>query len=193
MVYSSRSIDFKKMKWEPIMSSEVHKERRNHSPIISDVIIDEHDLLLITSSGLVYLFNLERMTISKTTIKTEQAQMFAYHNRLQLFSEFLVYDNIVIVSHYNMLSICDLNAKVCKEKSWRHLPQPLTDVSAEDRDTYNNEESRRDPFRVCNVNIRKIKLRESIGAAVPRIMVLFYNNVIRMLALDDKMKWKYDE
>ena len=72
------------------------------------------------------------------------------------------------------------------------MSPPLTDVTAEDRDTFNNEETRRDPFRVCNINIRMIKLREQKGSTVPRIMVLFQNNVIRMLARDDMMKWKYD-
>ena len=72
------------------------------------------------------------------------------------------------------------------------MSPPLTDVTAEDRDTFNNEETRRDPFRFCNINIRMIKLREQKGSTVPRIMVLFQNNVIRMLARDDMMKWKYD-
>ena len=91
-----------------------------------------------------------------------------------------------------MLSICDLNARVSKERSWRHMSQPLTDITAEDRDTFNNEESRRDPFRVCSLNIRIIKLREHKGQSVPRIMVLFFNNVIRMLVRDINMKWQYD-
>lgn len=111
---------------------------------------------------------------------------------MQLFSDFLVHDNIVIVSHFNMLSICDLNAKACKQKSWRHLAQPLTDISAEDRDTFNNEETRRDPFRVCNINIRLIKMREQKNSTIPRVMVLFFNNVIRMLALNEDFKWHYD-
>ena len=132
------------------------------------------------------------MVVSKTHIKKEQAELFPYHNRLNLFSDFLVYDNIVMVSHYNMISICDLNAKVCKENSWRHLAQPMTDTSAEDRDTFNNEESRRDPFRVCNVFIRMIKLRDEKRYNLPRIVVLFHNNVIRMMTRDVHMKWQYD-
>ena len=132
------------------------------------------------------------MTVSKTKIKAEQAKLFPYHNKLQIFSDFLVYDNIVLVSHFNMLSICDLNAKISKQKSWRHLSPPMTDVNAEDRDTFNNFESRRDPFRSSNLNIRMIKMREQKGSTIPRIMVLVYNNVIRMLARDSQMKWQYD-
>ena len=100
------------------------------------------------------------MTISMTKIKPEQAKLFTLNNRMQLFSDFIVYDNLVFVSHLNMISICDMNAKICREKQWRHLAPPLTDVLAEDRDTYNNEETRRDPFRFCNINVRMIKLRE---------------------------------
>ena len=132
------------------------------------------------------------MTVSKTKIKAEQAKLFPYHNKLQIFSDFLVYDNIVLVSHFNMLSICDLNARISKLKSWRHLSPPMTDVSAEDRDTFNNYESRRDPFRSCNLNIRMIKMREQKGSTIPRIMVLVWNNIIRMLARDSQMKWQYD-
>ena len=100
------------------------------------------------------------MTVSKTKIKAEQAKLFPYHNKISLFSDFLVYDNIVLVSHFNMLSVCDLNARISKLKSWRHISPPMTDVNAEDRDTFNNFESRRDPFRSCNLNIRFIKVRE---------------------------------
>ena len=181
------------MKWEPATSPHILKERRQTAPEIVDVIFDEHDLLLITKQGAVYLFSLERMSISLTNIKTDQAKLFTYNNRIQLFSDFLVYDNFVIVSHLNLLSIHDLNAKVCKKRSWRHISPPLTDALAEDRDTYNNEETRRDPFRFCNINIRMIKLREQKGTTVPRIMVLFRNNVIRMLARDESMLWNYDQ
>jgi len=173
VVYSSRNIDFNKMRWDPATSPQILKERRLASPTISDVAIDEHDLLLISNTGVVYLFNLDHMTVSKSTIKTEQAILFPYHNRLHIFSDFMVYDNFVIVSHNNMLSICDLNAKVCKEKSWRHLQPPLTDLDTDDRDTFNNEASRKDPFRVCNLNILLIKLREIKGSNQPCILVVF--------------------
>ena len=103
------------MRWDPATTSQILKQRRNTAPIISDVAIDDHDLLLITNTGLVYLFNVDHMTVSKTTIKSEQAKLSPYHNRLHIFSDFLVYDNIVIVSHFNVLSVCDLNAKVCRE------------------------------------------------------------------------------
>ena len=193
VVYSSRNIDFKKMKWEPATSSVIMKQRRETSPKIVDVVFDEHDLLLITSQGSVYLFSLERMAVSLTSIKTEQAKLLNFNNKTPIYTDFLVYDNIVIVSHFNMISIHDLNAKVCKEKSWRHLAPPLSDVAAEDRDTFNNEDTRRNPFRFCNINIRMIKLREQKGSTVPRIMVLFKNNVIRMLARNMEMKWNYDQ
>ena len=38
-----------------------------------------------------------------------------------------------------------------------------------------------------------MKLREKQGTAIPRIMILFKNNVIRMLALNADMKWDYDQ
>lgn len=158
-MYSSRNIDFNKMKWDPTNSQEILHSRRIYSPIIEDVVFDENDLLLITNEGITYIFNLVRMTVSKTQIKKEQAKLFPYHNRLHLFSDFLVYDNIVMVSHYNMISICDLNAKICKEKkSWRHLAQPVNALVAENREILNNFDSLRDPFRVCDQNIRMIKL-----------------------------------
>ena len=57
-----------------------------------------------------------------------------------------------------------------------------------------NEESRRDPFKVCQLNIRYFKIRDfRKGSMMPRIMVLSYDNVIRMLTLDAQMKWNYDE
>lgn len=71
VVYSSRNIDYKKMKWEPATSAQMIKDRRKHAPAIDDVVFDEHDLLLITRMGPVYLFSLERMTVSKTSIKPE--------------------------------------------------------------------------------------------------------------------------
>ena len=80
------------------------------------MVFEEHDLLLITKEETVYLFNLERMTISLTKIKPEQAKLFTLNNRMQLFSDFIVYDNFVFVSHLNMISICDMNAKICREK-----------------------------------------------------------------------------
>ena len=43
------------------------------------------------------------------------------------------------------------------------------------------------------INIRMMKLREKQGTAIPRIMILFKNNVIRMLALNANMKWDYDQ
>jgi len=124
------------------MSAEGLSKRLRNSPTIVDVILDEHDLLLIARDQQVYLFSLDKMTVSKTNIKAEQARLLTYSNRLRLFSDFLVYDNSIIVSHQNMISICDLNARICKRKSWRHLSPPMTDVSAEDRDTFNNLESR---------------------------------------------------
>ena len=68
----------------------------------------------------------------------------------------------------------------------------MGDIDTDDRDTYGNEISRKDPFRVCNLNIQMIKLRDQKGNTVPRIMVFFQNNVIRMLARDAQMKWIYD-
>lgn len=121
VVYSSRNIDFKNMRWDPATSNQKMSARNHSSPLINDVIFDEHYLLLLTNEGPIYLFSLDKMTITKTHIKVEQAQLYPYQNRLNLFSEFLVYDNIVMVSHYNMVSICDLNARVCREKSWRHV------------------------------------------------------------------------
>ena len=62
-------------------------------------MIDEHDLLLITSEKKVYLFSLDKMTVSLMNIQVEQAKLFAYGNRLQLFSHYLVFDNFVMVCH----------------------------------------------------------------------------------------------
>ena len=121
VVYSSRNIDFKRLKWDPATTSEIMQQRVKDSPSIVDVVFEDHDLLLMTSSGVVYLFSLDRMTVEMTKIKTEQAALFPFNNRLQLFSDFLIYDHTVIVSHYNVLSICDLNARVCHIKSWRHF------------------------------------------------------------------------
>ena len=46
------------------------------------MVFEEHDLLLITKEERVYLFNLERMTISLTKIKPEQAKLFTLNNRM---------------------------------------------------------------------------------------------------------------
>ena len=69
IVYSSRNIDFNKMKWDPTSSQEILHNRRIYSPIIKDVVFDENDLLLITNEGITYIFNLVRMTVSKTQVK----------------------------------------------------------------------------------------------------------------------------
>ena len=99
VVYSSRNIDFKKMKWDPIDEHTDLQSRKKHSPNIVDVMIDEHDLLLITSDNKVYLFSLDKMTVSLMNMQVEQARLFSYGNRLQLFSHFLVFDNYVMVCH----------------------------------------------------------------------------------------------
>lgn len=71
VVYSSRNIDFKKMKWEPISEQTDLKERTRHAPTITDVMIDEHDLLLVSSDRKVYLFSLEKMTVSVMKVDVE--------------------------------------------------------------------------------------------------------------------------
>ena len=68
VVYSSRNIDFRKMKWDPINEHTDLRQRQKYSPNIVDVIIDEHDLLLITSEKKVYLFSLDKMTVSLMNI-----------------------------------------------------------------------------------------------------------------------------
>ena len=67
------------------------------------------------------MFSIDRMSVSKTKIKPEQAKLYQFNDRLNIFTDYTVYDNIVMVSHSNLLSIYDLNSKVCKEKSWRHI------------------------------------------------------------------------
>lgn len=191
VVYSTCNIDFVKLKWDPATSTDVLHERSRHSPVVNDVVVDERDLLLITNQG-VYLFSLDRMVVSKTNIETEQAQLFTYANRLQVFSDFLTFDNVVAVCHHNIVSFCDLNAKVCRRKSWRHLCQAMTEVTANNRDPLDNLECRRDPFRVCDLNIRMIKLRQE-GSIPPRIHVLFNNNVMRQLIRDSEMRWQFEE
>lgn len=92
------------------------------SPKFVDAIADDHgDILLITEKKIVYLFNTEKMTISRPKIALDQAKLFPYSNIVNLFPNFVVYDNIVMVSHAHIISICDLNAKVCQKASWRHL------------------------------------------------------------------------
>ena len=82
IVYSTRNIDFKKMKWESANTLAKQRSHQASSPIIKDVVMDEHDLLLISQTNLVYLFSIDRMTVSKTKIKSEQATLFPYQNRL---------------------------------------------------------------------------------------------------------------
>lgn len=51
VVYSSRNIDFKRMKWDPASSQSLLQDRRKESPPIVDVVFDDSDLLMITGSG----------------------------------------------------------------------------------------------------------------------------------------------
>ena len=68
VVYSSRNIDFRKMKWDPVNEKTDMKQRQKYSPNIVDVMIDEHDLLLVTSEKKVFLFSLDKMTVSLMNI-----------------------------------------------------------------------------------------------------------------------------
>ena len=72
------------------------------------------------------------------------------------------------------------------------MSQPSDDIVAEDRDTFSNEKARRDPFRVCNLNIRMVKMRQC-GSIEPRILIVFRNNVIRVLTRDQNRKWQYEQ
>jgi hypothetical protein len=106
-----------------------------------------------------------------------------------LFSDFLVYDNVVIVTHSNVISICDLNAKICnrKKSQWRHLfhlpdPNDVTDILLDEDQSVNDVQ---DPFKVCQQSVRMLKLREKIGSfQVLRIFVLYHNNQVKMLIRD---------
>ena len=89
-----------------------------------------------------------------------------------------------------MISICDLNAKVCKEKSWRHLVQPVNAIGAGNSENLSNFNSIRDPFRICDQNIRMVKLIQYQGS-MPRILVLFYSNVAAILTRNAIMNWEY--
>ena len=71
VVYSSRNIDFETMRWEPVTSPSVLKRRKETAPKLLDVIFDEHDLLLVANNGSVFMFSLDRMTVSRTKIKPE--------------------------------------------------------------------------------------------------------------------------
>ena len=116
--------------------------------MIADAVCEDSDLLLITDRGEVYLFNLDRLMLSKTKIKAEQALLSPYQDRVQLFPQFLVYDNILMVGHAHILSIFDMNAKVSREKSWRHLVAPLEEALPVDgNDNLPLDEVLRDPFK----------------------------------------------
>lgn len=45
---------------------------------------------------------------------------------------------------------------------------------------------------MCNLNVRMIKLREFKGTVAPCVMILFRNNVMRMMTRDNAMRWRYN-
>ena len=124
MVYSSRFIDFENMKFSNAKNVEEIKERVKKNPKFVSAYCDENEVFLVTGKDHVYHLNFDKMTVAATNISPDDAELFPYHNRVKIFSDFLVYDNAVMVTHSNMISVCDLNAKIIKnQKSWRHLNQ----------------------------------------------------------------------
>ena len=192
-VYSTRNLDFEAMEYKdgPAPAS---SEAGRKAPVIKDAVCEEGDLLLITARDEVFLFNTDRLMLSKTKIKAEQARLSPYQDRVQLFPQFLVYDNILMIGHAHILSVFDMNARVSKEKSWRHLVPPLeASYPVEGSDVpLPVEEILQDPFKQCSFHIRMMKMREHAGLELPRVVVMFENNLIRTLTRDTEMKWQYE-
>ena len=169
-------------------------EAGRKAPVIKDAVCEDGDLLLVTARDEVFLFNTDRLMLSKTKIKAEQALLSPHQDRVQLFPQFLVYDNILMVGHAHILSVFDMNARVSKEKSWRHLVPPLEAAYPVDgTERLPLEEILQDPFKQCSFHIRMMKMREHAGLELPRIVVMTENNLIRLLTRDTEMKWQYED
>ena len=94
-----------------------------------------------------------------------------------------MYDNILMVTHSNIVSVFDYNARVCQTEPWRHLAnRELSQREVLDK-SYDMSLVQ-DPFKVCSLDIRMLKLREQVGYQAPRILVFYENNAIRMLHRD---------
>ena len=59
----------------------------------------------------------------------------------------MVYDNIVMVGHAHILSIFNMNAKINKEKSWRHVTAPYEQELDESEKNVLKSEIMKDPFK----------------------------------------------
>ena len=146
IVFSTKNLDFDQMEY---VVDNLHISSTSRKKVtIKDAVAEEHDLLLITDRDEVYIFNMERLTLSKTKIKAEQALLNPYLDRVQVFTQFLVYDNILMVGHAHILSIFNMNAKTCKEKSWRHLVAPIEEAyPGEDDEQLSLQDILKDPFK----------------------------------------------
>jgi len=92
------------------------------------VFIDENNLFILTEKdNVIYVFNVEKLTISKTKMSEEQAFMLPHQYKVQVVNNYLVYDNIIMIGHGQFVSVCDLNAGKCNEKPWRHLKPTVAD------------------------------------------------------------------
>ena len=159
---------------EYVQRSEVNTIQKKKTPVIKDAVCEDNDLLLITDKDEVYLFNLDKYMLSKTKIKVEQALLSPHQDRVRLFPQFLIYDNILIVAHAHILSVYDMNTKVSKEKSFRHLIAPMEEIfPIKGNKEISLEELQKDPFNQCTLHIRMIKMREHAGVEFPRIIVMF--------------------
>ena len=87
-----------------------------------------------------------------------------------------MHDNFVMVSHANIVSIHDLNARTSHELIWRHL------VSEKQSDI-------KDHFKICRSDIRLLKYREKDGELPPRMVILHRNNTIVLLMRDQNLMW----
>lgn len=88
---------------------------------VKDAAVHGPNIYLIDELNKVHCFNIEINSLVRTDLTPLEAVTLPYHEKMNLFSNFLIYDYKLLYTHGPILTAIDLNATIYKRNSQRHF------------------------------------------------------------------------